>query len=355
VVVATVHKGRTRRGAAVGDLVRVFPLPAFFVITYLLSWVYWLVALGIMGRSTLAWFVPGAFGPPLAAVLVTALVDGRSGTRAFLRRWVLWRVGMRWYVLALIGLPTLGLIVGLPFRDGTERFAGSIPSVIVMYLATWSFLVVLGGGQEEPGWRGFALPRMQERMGPLAASVVLGVLWGFWHLPLFVFIPGYNSAGSGLASIAASALVFTAVGAVGQSLLLTWLFNHTRGSVLLAVLAHASLNAGTAFVAPGRIASMAVWASFGVVGLVVTLATRGTLSYRPVETPSTRRAPSGERHASGGHGSSPPPVPAQSPSSASLTADFRWRVECMTATPGGAVPPGQGVLEPSLRWKSCCD
>jgi membrane protease YdiL (CAAX protease family) len=258
------------------------------VLAYLLSWVYWLVVLGIMGRDTLAWFVPGAFGPPLAALLVTALVDGRDGTRAFLRRWVLWRVGARWYVLALVGLPALGLVVGLPFRDGTERFAGSSPSVVVTYLATWCFLVVLGGGQEEPGWRGFALPRMQERMGPLAASVVLGVLWGLWHLPVYVFVPGYNSAGSGVVSIAASVLVFTAFGAVGQSLLLTWLFNHTGGSVLFAVLAHASLNAGWGFVADGRTASMAVHVSFGVVGLVLALATRGTLSYRPVDTPSAR-------------------------------------------------------------------
>ncbi|MDD9206656.1 CPBP family intramembrane metalloprotease [Georgenia sp. 10Sc9-8] len=281
----------SRRRTAVGDLVRGFPVPAFFVLAYLLSWAYWLVVLGVMGRDTLAWFVPGAFGPPLAALLVTGLVDGRDGTRAFLRRWVLWRVAPRWYLLALIGLPALGLVVGLPFRDGTERFAGPGSAVVVTYLATLSFLVVLGGGQEEPGWRGFALPRMQGRMGPLAASVVLGVLWGLWHLPVFVFVPGYNSAGAGVASIAVSVLVFTAVGAVGQSLLLTWLFNHTRGSVLIAVLAHASLNAGSGFVAPGRAASMAVFASFGIVGLVVVLATRGTLSCRPMETSSARRGP----------------------------------------------------------------
>ena len=160
-------------------------------------------------------------------------------------------------MLALVGLPVLGLLVGLPFRDGTERFAGSGPSLVVMYLMTWSFLTVLGGGQEEPGWRGFALPRMQERMGPLAASVLLGVLWGLWHLPVFILIPGYNSTSGGVVSIAVSVLVFTAVGAVGQSLLLTWLFNNTRGSVLLVVLAHGSLNAGSGFVAPSTASSMA--------------------------------------------------------------------------------------------------
>jgi len=291
---ATVREGQSRRGTSVAGLIRAHPVPAFFVLAYLLSWVYWLVVLGIMGRDTLAWFVPGAFGPPGAALLVTGLVDGRDGLRAFLRRWVLWRVRARWYVLALVGLPALGLLVGLLFGDWSERFAGSGPSVVVTYLATLSFLVVLGGGQEEPGWRGFALPRMQARMGPLAASVVLGVLWGLWHLPVFILVPGYNSAGKGVASIAASVLVFTAVGAVGQSLLLTWLFNHTRGSVLLAVLAHASLNAGTGLVT-GRTASTAVLASFGVVGLALVFATRGTLSYRPLSTPSVPEPSAPER------------------------------------------------------------
>ena len=280
-----------RPGSAVGGWVRGFPLPAFFVLAYLLSWAYWLVALWLLGRDTLAWFVPGAFGPAVAALVVIGVVDGRDGIHAFLRRWVLWRVAPRWYLLALVGLPAMGLVVGLPFRDGTERLAGSGPAVVVPYLAILSFLVVLGGGQEEPGWRGFALPRMQARMGPVMASVALGLLWGLWHLPVFVLVPGYNAAEPGLAGAAVSLLLFTAVGAVGQALVLTWLFNQTHGSVLLAVLAHASLNAGTGFfVAPSAASSLAVWTSFGVVGVAVTLATRGTLSYRPADLVS---APAG--------------------------------------------------------------
>lgn len=262
------------------DLTRALPLTAFFALAYLLSWSYWLVTLGIMGRGTLAWFVPGAFGPPVAALVVTGVVEGRAGIGAFLRRWIRWRVAPRWYLVALMGLPTVGLLVGLRLGDGTGRFAGTGPSVAVTYLATLSFLVVLGGGQEEPGWRGFALPRMQASMGPVTASVLLGLLWGLWHLPVFVLVPGYNSAGPGVTSIVTSLLVFTAFGAVGQSLILTWLFNNTRGSVLLAMLAHASLNAGSAFVS-GHVGTMAVFACLAVLGLTLAVVTRGTLSYRP--------------------------------------------------------------------------
>jgi len=280
-------EARSQRSPSIVHFIRAHPVIAFFVLAYLISWVYWVVVLGIMGHDTLAWFVPGAFGPPVAALLVTGVTDGREGLRAFLQRWVLWRVNVGWYVLVLVGLPALGLLVGMVSGDWSERFAASGPSVVVTYFAMLSLLLVLGGGQEEPGWRGFALPRMQERMGPLAASVVLGVLWGLWHLPVFVLVPGYNGSGPGVASIAATVLVFTAVGAVGQSLLLTWLFNRTRGSVLLAVLAHASLDAASGFVT-GRTASMAVLALFGVVGLGLVLATRGTLSYRPVNTTAAR-------------------------------------------------------------------
>jgi len=107
-----------------------------------------------------------------------------------------------------------------------------------------------------------------------------------WHLPVFVLVPGYNSAAPGVAGIAAMLLVFTALGMVGQSVLLTWLFNHTRGSVLLAVLAHGSLNAGSGFVPAGRTASMMVFVSFGIVALVVAVGTRGRLGYRRSAAPA---------------------------------------------------------------------
>ncbi len=280
---ATLREEQPRGIPLTADLIRAHPVLAFFVLAYLLSWTYWLVVLGIMRHDTLAWFVPGAFGPPIAALAVTVHVDGRQGCRAFLKRLLMWRVKAGWYFVALIGLPALGLVTGVPFRNGTEPITGWSPAMIVSYLAAFSFLVVLGGGQEEPGWRGFALPRMQERMGPLRASLALGVLWGLWHLPVFVFVPGYHSSGTGAASVAVSALIFTAIDAVGQSLLLTWLFNHTHGSILFAVLAHASLNAGQLFVATGRSASIAVSASFAIVGLVLIVATRGRLAYRPPE------------------------------------------------------------------------
>ena len=180
-------------------------------------------------------------------------------------------------MVALVVLPLVVVVAGSPFRDGSERLGGSLAPVAPTYLAYIGFLALLGGGQEEPGWRGFALPRLQERFGPAVGSVLLGLVWGFWHLPVFLLVPNYNSAGRDPAGIAVTFLVVAVAGTIGQSLLLTWLYNHSRGSLLIAVLAHASLNAGFVFVAMTRQASITVFLVQGAVGAVVALATRGRL------------------------------------------------------------------------------
>ena len=275
-------------GRALPDRVRAHPLVAYFVATYALSWTYWLVVLGVLGHQTLWWFLPGAFAPAAAALFVTGQVEGRRGVRAFLRRVVLWRVGARWYVYALVVLPFLVGLSGFFLRDGSEQYRGSVVAVAATYLALVVFLAVLGGGQEEPGWRGFALPRLQERFGPLVGTVVLGLLWGLWHLPLFVLVPGYNSSGREPAGVILTFVVFAVAGGVGQSLLLTWLFNNTRGSILLAMLAHGSMNAGRGFASSDQQATITVYLVLALAGAAVAVATHGRLGYRgtpPVPDP----------------------------------------------------------------------
>jgi membrane protease YdiL (CAAX protease family) len=277
------HVGHLRADSesrALPRLVQAHPLVAYFVITYALSWSYWAIVLGVLKKDSMWWFLPGAFAPFIAAVIVTGLAQGRQGLRAYFRRFVLWRVGVRWYLFALVALPLLIALLGLPFRDGSEGVTGTFVQVAGTYVAYVVFLSLLGGGQEEPGWRGFALPRLQVRYGPLLGTVVLGLLWGVWHLPLFVLVADYNSSGTGWAGIALTFAAFVVGGAVGQSLLLTWLFNHTKGSVLLAILAHGSLNTAQAFfVAMNREASITVFLLVLVAGLVLAAATRGRLGY----------------------------------------------------------------------------
>ena len=228
------------------------PLIAFFVLAYAITW-----ALVPLVSISFAFPVLGLFGPALAAIAVTATTEGGSGVKALLSCVVRWRVGWLWYVVA-IGLPiALGLAgIGLHRLVGGETSSGpGDPLVLIGILA----LLVVG---EEIGWRGFALPRLQARVGALGASLILGVLWAAWHLANTA-IPGLERYGYGFGAFA----LFV----VAQTVLFTWIANHTRGSVLLAWLFHAAINvAGSQFAIGDPVRQW--WLSgavFGVAALVV--------------------------------------------------------------------------------------
>ena len=123
----------------------------------------------------------GLFGPALAAIIMAAVTDGKSGVKALLSRVVLWRVGLRWYVIAL-GLPTvLALATAGPELPARVIRIHSGRQVSVLDFVV--FVLVVG---EELGWRGYALPLLLEKRSAVTASLILGLIWGVWHLPTFV-------------------------------------------------------------------------------------------------------------------------------------------------------------------------
>ena len=229
-------------------------LAIFFVVAFGISWAAW-IPIAASSQGWISWDIPstlvrliGAFGPTLAAVIVTTFFTGRSGLRALFRRVVAWRVGVLWYAFALLwpAAQSLGTTAVHVALGGTAPdFAH--PPVLDLYPAPpeafaaglWILLpfiflqqLLLGSAMgEELGWRGFALPRLQAGMYALRASLVLGALWGVWHLPLF-FIKGDP--------LADTFFGWFLLGIVGDAILYTWLFNNTGGSVLLVLLLHAS-------------------------------------------------------------------------------------------------------------------
>ncbi len=193
------------------------PFAAFVALAYALSWSLWAVA--ALGGGTVVRLI-GGLGPAVAAAVVTRLTGG--SLMAWLRPLWRWRVHPRWWAYAL-GLPVLlYAVVSLALQlTGSpvdwSLVLGRLPS----YAGTFVFVLFLGGGMEEPGWRGFGLPVLQERHSPVRATLLLGLAWGIWHVPL------YGPAGF----VVPMVLAF----------FYTFLWNRT-GSVGLCVLLHASFT-----------------------------------------------------------------------------------------------------------------
>src|SRR5918994_4741295 len=167
------------------SLIRRHPLISFFVLAFALSWWSWILYAFGLSPAPIA-----SFGPFLAALVVLALTYGKAGIGGLLRRMVQWRVGLRWYAVALL----LPIGIALAATALNVLLGAQAPSAAD--LGGWTglfsaFAVVLlipgfGGTWEEPGWRGFALPSLQAGRSALVASLILGAVWALWHLPLVV-------------------------------------------------------------------------------------------------------------------------------------------------------------------------
>jgi membrane protease YdiL (CAAX protease family) len=190
----------------------------------------------------------GAFGPAVGAAVVVGATGGD------LRTWVgqlfRWRIGRRWWLLAL-GLPFVILVLGTAIYvalGGPVAFGG--PSLAGIYLFAMAWGVVLGGGQEELGWRGFMLPVLQERYSALVSSVLVGAAWAGWHLPLFLNPTTFHGAWP------LSQRLLWGVTILAGSVLWTWMYNATGGSVLAVAVFHAGINAMGIF-HPADVAALA--------------------------------------------------------------------------------------------------
>jgi membrane protease YdiL (CAAX protease family) len=217
---------------------------------------------------------------------MTGITEGRAGIRRLLGRIVLWRVGFSWYLFALIGIPAVMALGTIIVPGGVASFGSLGLGYVLTYLAIFPLIIVLGGPLfEEVGWRGFALPRLQPAYGPLVGTLILGLLWALWHLPQFL-IPSWAEASGGSGFLAIVKFVFIAV---AFAIVTTWVFNNTNGSVLLAVLVHASIDAfsipmGVLF-SPSEVAN-GILLSFGVLVVLIVALTRGRLGYRKEELQS---------------------------------------------------------------------
>ena len=283
--------GNVRRQSPVADkgVLGRYPLISYFVIAYAGSWLVVLPYLRSSGGAGLLpfnWPIPFAVsatlapfaGPCLAAFIMTGVTQGSAGIRRLLCRIVQWRVGVWWYLFALVGIPAITLLGALVLPGVPASWQAPESSLLLTYPFSFVVSLIIGGPLgEEIGWRGFALPRLERSQGPLVGSLVLGLLWAFWHLPYF-WMPEW-----GTPKDTALDMVWFVLGAVALTFVYTWVFNNTKGSLLIVILAHASNDAffiDKLFRAPIVTATLLpVVVGFGAVAVLLIILTRGRLDY----------------------------------------------------------------------------
>ena len=298
-------KSQSATSSSLKRLISGHPLVAYFVIAFAGTWAFLLpfaLSRNVNGLGLLPFTLPDiafliAFvlgtlaGPALASLAVTAVTSGRVGVGQLLRRCVQWRVGIGWYLIAIFGFLLIFLVGYSVFLGVNLPLALLVkwPLMFTVFLPQAVLIILTGSFAEELGWRGFALPRLQQRYGPVLGTIILGTLHGLWHLPAFFTrllgpfsLPYY------------AGFLFVAIAA---TFLYTWIFNHTRGSVLLATLTHGfgdAVGALLVLLIPAHLV-VSGWAQpfvyggwqgmnviiFGICAILLLIFTRGHLGYNP--------------------------------------------------------------------------
>ena len=220
---------------AITSFVTRHPLVMFFALAYAFAWWPWLLYATVPNFP----YIQLTFGPFLAAVTVSALTGGWAGVKAYLRGLLRWRASVLWYALALAFPVVLALVaMYLNVLFGAAQPSPAQLAGITAFLPGFALLLLSpeGVAVEELGWRGYAQPRLQAQRTALTASVIVGILHTLWHLPLFL-VPGSDQSQANTPF--AAFLIFT----VAINVLMTWLYNSTRGSVVIAMIFHAAIDA----------------------------------------------------------------------------------------------------------------
>jgi uncharacterized protein len=218
----------------------------FLLVTFAFSWIFWipdaLVANGVALPAALTDFLasplnPAAFGPLVAAFLLTFLQQGGKGVLQLLKRGFSLRFKKIW-LAAILLLPMVlfgGAIFAAILTGARALDLSVITNPPFALVAFFVILLTAGPLQEEFGWRGYLLPRLQTRYNALGSSLIVGFFWWLWHLPA-VFIPGKFMTDNLLVFLALLVVITL------TSILFTWVFNNTNGSILATILMHTSMN-----------------------------------------------------------------------------------------------------------------
>jgi membrane protease YdiL (CAAX protease family) len=264
----------------------------FYLIAYAISWSSWALLISFPQLDSgprILWRV-GQFGPLLAAIVAALIYGGRAGLWAWLKAAFRWRIGVLWYfvggLLMPVGIALLHLALYL-LTGGQVRLASDPPWYFIALLFPINVLVAapIGSGMgEEPGWQGFAMPRLAGRLYPLVACTIHGVLWAAWHLPAFL-----------TTWMGKEPLGWFFVYVIPLSIIAFWLTQKARGSAIPAILLHSSTNLYSSYYMSDMIFANTLaphfteikTAVYWAIAIVLIVATRGRLGYRGPRSPGT--------------------------------------------------------------------
>jgi membrane protease YdiL (CAAX protease family) len=236
------------------------PVISYFIIAYAVSWSFE-IPLALSYQHIISVQIPmwlhyfAALGPFSAALIMTFLSEGRSGLRNLVVRIFKWRIDIRYYAFAILipaGLFAIACLLTRMFTGNWSNLALLGEADYLPYLTPLGglglWLITFGLG-EETGWRGFALPHLQKTRSATVSTLILGILWACWHLPMFFYRDTYIQMGIfGFPMLALSLLC--------AAMIFTWLYNSTKGSLLIVIIFHAIFNWLTANEAGGQFAGI---------------------------------------------------------------------------------------------------
>jgi membrane protease YdiL (CAAX protease family) len=258
-------------------LIRRHPLVAYYLLTFALSWGGFVIVVGPGSLVNTNWQAEGAFlsavmvmlaGPSIAGLLLTGLVDGREGFRDLFSRLRTWRVGLRWYAIAILPAPIIAAGVVLALSLASPLLSADNKTAVLLGGLGAAVTTIL----EEIGWTGFAVPRLRRRHSVPMTGLVVGVLWGLWHFLQQIFVSGTYAGGIPLVVFLMLSVFAAVANLTAYRVLMVWVYDRT-GSLFVTTLMHGMLTASTIFwftpIATGAAFLADVWLVAAVMWLVV--------------------------------------------------------------------------------------